>query len=150
METWTELIARMVTMAGVTEKDIAQISFGYGLFTGAFGLHHGLERVGASVIPMSSGNTKKQIMVMKDFGTTALIGTPSYALHMAEIAKEIGIDPTKDLNVKLGLFPRDVRFALENDGWNCAFECKMHVSALLRSEERRVGKECRSRWSPYH
>lgn len=104
METWTELIARMVTMAGVTEEDIAQISFGYGLFTGAFGLHHGLERVGASVIPMSSGNTKKQIMVMKDFGTTALIGTPSYALHMAEIAKEIGIDPTKDLNVKLGLF----------------------------------------------
>ena len=77
METWTELIARMVTMAGVTEEDIAQISFGYGLFTGAFGLHHGLKRVGASVIPISSGNTKKQIMVMKDFGTTALIRTPS-------------------------------------------------------------------------
>ncbi|WP_027399744.1 phenylacetate--CoA ligase family protein [Anaerovorax odorimutans] len=104
METWSELIARIVTMAGVTEEDTAQISFGYGLFTGAFGLHHGLERVGASVIPMSSGNTKKQIMIMKDFGTTALISTPSYALHMAEIAKEMGIDPKNDLGLKWGLF----------------------------------------------
>lgn len=104
METWTELIARMVTMAGITEEDVAQISFGYGLFTGAFGLHHGIERVGASVIPMSSGNTKKQIMVMQDFGTTALIGTPSYALHMVEVARDLGIDPVNDLNIKLGLF----------------------------------------------
>lgn len=104
METWSELIARIVTMAGVTDHDTAQISFGYGLFTGAFGLHQGLERVGASVIPMSSGNTKKQIMVMKDFGTTALISTPSYALHMAEIAREMGLDPKTDLNLKWGLF----------------------------------------------
>lgn len=104
METWTELIARLVTMAGVTDEDTAQISFGYGLFTGAFGLHQGLENVGASVIPMSSGNTQKQIMIMKDFGTTALISTPSYALHMAEIALEMGIDPKKDLMLKWGLF----------------------------------------------
>ncbi len=102
--TWTELIARMVTMAGVTAHDIAQVSFGYGLFTGAFGLHQGLEHVGAAVIPMSSGNTEKQIMIMKDFGTTALIGTPSYGLHMAEVAREMGIDPKKDLKVRLGLF----------------------------------------------
>lgn len=104
MDTWSELIARLVTMAGVTEEDTAQISFGYGLFTGAFGLHQGLERVGASVIPMSSGNTEKQIMIMKDFGTTALISTPSYALHMAEVAMEIGVDPKKDLKLKWGLF----------------------------------------------
>jgi len=104
METWRELIARIVTMAGVTNEDTAQISFGYGLFTGAFGLHQGLERVGAGVIPMSSGNTQKQIMIMKDFGTTALISTPSYALHMAEVAREMGIDPKTELSLKWGLF----------------------------------------------
>lgn len=101
---WEEMIARIVTMAGVTHHDIAQVSFGYGLFTGAFGLHQGLEKVGAAVIPASSGNTKKQIMLMKDFGTTTLISTPSYALHIAEVAQEMGIDPEKDLNLKWGLF----------------------------------------------
>ena len=104
MEVWKELIARIVTQAGVTSEDIAQVAFGYGLFTGAFGLHQGLELVGAAVIPASSGNTKKQIMLMQDLGTTALIGTPSYGLHMAEIAKEMGIDPARDLKVKWGLF----------------------------------------------
>ncbi len=104
METWTELIARIVSMAGVTNEDTAQVAFGYGLFTGAFGLHQGLEKVGAAVIPMSSGNTQKQILIMKDFGTTALICTPSYALHIAETAKEMGIDPKKDLDIKFGLF----------------------------------------------
>lgn len=104
MATWVELIARLVTMAGVTDEDTAQISFGYGLFTGAFGLHQGLERVGASVIPISSGNTQKQIMVMQDFGTTTLISTPSYALHMAEVAREMGVDPKRDLQLKWGLF----------------------------------------------
>lgn len=104
METWKELISRVVTQAGVTQDDTAQISFGYGLFTGAFGLHQGLESVGAAVIPMSSGNTEKQIMVMRDFQTTALISTPSYALHMAEVAKSLGIDPKKDIPLKWGLF----------------------------------------------
>ncbi|WP_324825210.1 phenylacetate--CoA ligase [Sinanaerobacter sp. ZZT-01] len=104
MDMWSECVARLVSMAGVTNKDTAQISFGYGLFTGALGLQQGLERVGASVIPMSSGNTKKQIMIMKDFRTSALISTPSYALHMAEIAREMGIEPKTDLNIKIGLF----------------------------------------------
>lgn len=104
MAVWTELIARLVTMAGVTDEDVAQIAFGYGLFTGAFGLHQGLEHVGASVIPMSSGNTQKQIMIMQDFGTTTLISTPSYALHMAEVAREMGVDPVKDLSLRWGLF----------------------------------------------
>lgn len=101
---WREMVARIVTMAGVTAGDTAQISFGYGLFTGALGLNQGLEEVGAAVIPMSSGNTKKQIMMMQDMETSALISTPSYALHMAEIAREMGIDPAKDLHLKWGLF----------------------------------------------
>lgn len=103
MEIWTEVVARMVTAAGVREYDIVQISFGYGLFTGAFGLHQGLERVGATVIPISSGNTEKQIMVMQDFGASVLVCTPSYALYMDEVASELGID-RKKIKLRLGLF----------------------------------------------
>ncbi|ADQ40994.1 Phenylacetate--CoA ligase [Caldicellulosiruptor acetigenus I77R1B] len=103
MEVWTEVVARIVTAAGVREHDIAQIAFGYGLFTGAFGLHQGLERVGATVIPISSGNTEKQLMVMQDFGATVLVCTPSYALYMDEVASELGIDKSK-IKLRLGLF----------------------------------------------
>ncbi len=101
--TWTELIARIVTQAGVSRADVAQVCFSYGLFTGAFGLHYGLEKVGATVVPASAGNTAKQILLMRDFGTTALVSTPSYALYLAEAAGEAGIDP-RDLNLKVGLF----------------------------------------------
>ena len=104
IKVWREVIARLVTMGGVTAEDTAQITFGFGLFTGAFGLQQGLEKVGAGVIPMSSGNTQKQIMIMQDFQATALIGTPSYALHLAEAAQEMGIDPKKELFLKYGLF----------------------------------------------
>ncbi|GMQ60238.1 phenylacetate--CoA ligase [Vallitalea sediminicola] len=104
INTWTQLIARIVSMAGADSTDVAQIAFGYGLFTGAFGLHYGLERIGAMVVPTSSGNTEKQIMLMKDFGTTLLVSTPSYALHIMEVARKMGIDPVNDLDVKLGLF----------------------------------------------
>ncbi|BCS81051.1 phenylacetate--CoA ligase family protein [Anaerocellum diazotrophicum] len=103
IEVWTEVVARIVTAAGVRENDIAQIAFGYGLFTGAFGLHQGLERVGATVIPISSGNTEKQLMVMQDFGATVLVCTPSYALYMDEVANELGIDKSK-IKLRLGLF----------------------------------------------
>ncbi|GAB6179286.1 phenylacetate--CoA ligase [Desulfotomaculum defluvii] len=103
IETWAELVARMISSVGVTDEDIAQVSFGYGLFTGALGLHYGLEKVGATVVPSSTGKTEKQIMLMKDFGTTTLISTPSYALHIAEVAKEMGIEP-KSLGLKTGLF----------------------------------------------
>lgn len=103
LETWTELVARVATLAGVNDDDVAQVCFGYGLFTGAFGLHYGLERVGATVVPASTGNTEKQIMLMQDFGTTALIGTPSYCLHLAEVAAEMGIRPG-DLPLRVGLF----------------------------------------------
>lgn len=103
MEVWKECIARVVTMGGVTRHDTAHVSFGYGLFTGAFGLHQGLEKVGAGVVPMSSGNTQKQIKIMKDFGATVLIATPSYALRLAEVAQDMGLDPAEDLNLRLGL-----------------------------------------------
>ncbi|NPV28387.1 MAG: phenylacetate--CoA ligase [Firmicutes bacterium] len=103
LETWADLVARVVTQAGVGEDDIAQICFGYGLFTGAFGLHYGLEKVGAMVIPTSAGATERQLMLMQDFGTTALISTPSYALHLAEVGEELGID-FKSLKLRVGLF----------------------------------------------
>lgn len=103
LETWTELVARIAVQAGVTGEDVAQIVFGYGLFTGAFGLHYGLERVGATVVPASAGNTERQIMLMRDFGTTVLVGTPSYVMHLAEVAEEMGINP-RSFGVRLGLF----------------------------------------------
>ncbi|WP_258358741.1 phenylacetate--CoA ligase family protein [Moorella sulfitireducens] len=103
LETWTELVARLATMAGVTAEDVVQVVFGYGLFTGGFGLHYGLERVGATVVPAASGNSRRQIMLIRDFGTTVLVGTPSYVLHLAEVAGEEGIDP-RELPVRLGLF----------------------------------------------
>jgi len=103
LNTWSELVARFMTAAGVTEDDIVHIAFGYGLFTGAFGLHYGAERIGASVIPMSSGNTDKQIMIMQDYRSTAMVCTPSYALTMADRMEKLGIDPAS-LALKVGLF----------------------------------------------
>jgi phenylacetate-CoA ligase (EC 6.2.1.30) len=104
LKVWTECVSRIACMGGATSEDIAQICFGYGMFTGALGLHYGLENIGATVCPASAGNTQKQIMYMQDFGTTLLVATPSYALHIAEVAGEMGIDPAKDLNVRIGLF----------------------------------------------
>jgi phenylacetate-CoA ligase len=103
LKTWAELVARVISAGGVTKHDVVQITFGYGLFTGGFGLHQGAERVGASVIPVSAGNTQRQIQIMQDYRTTALIGTPSYALHVAEVMEEMGVDP-KTLHLRLGLF----------------------------------------------
>lgn len=103
LETWSDCVARLTMAAGASENDIVQICFGYGLFTGALGLHYGLEKIGATVVPSSSGNTEKQIMLMKDFGTSALVSTPSYAYYISEVARDIGIDP-RTLNVRLGLF----------------------------------------------
>ena len=104
LEMWLNNVARVACMGGATADDVAQISFGYGTFTGALGLHGGLEKIGASVIPMSSGNTKKQIMFLKDMGVTLLVATPSYALHLGEEIRAKGMDPEKDLNVHIGLF----------------------------------------------
>ena len=103
LDMWSEVVARLACAAGATPDDIAQISFGYTLFTGAFGLHYGLEKLGATIIPISGGNTDRQINVMQDFGTTLLVSTPSYALYLAEAAKKKGID-TKKLPLKIGMF----------------------------------------------
>jgi phenylacetate-CoA ligase len=103
LDMWRELVARIVTAAGVTDDDTVQIAFGYGLFTGGFGLHAGCELCGASVIPVSSGNTERQLMLMQDFNVTALVCTPSYALHIAEAGNEMGID-FKKLPLRWGLF----------------------------------------------
>jgi phenylacetate-CoA ligase len=104
LDVWLDNVARIACMGGASKDDIAQISFGYGTFTGALGLHGGLERIGASVIPMSSGNSKKQMLFMQDIGTTLLVATPSYALHLGEEVREAGLDPEKDLKLRIGLF----------------------------------------------
>jgi phenylacetate-CoA ligase len=92
IKTWSNLMARMLVAGGVTKDDVLQITFDYGLFTGAFGVHFGAERLGASVIPISSGNTKRQIKIMQDFETTALVSTPSYALHLVEAMQAMRVN----------------------------------------------------------
>ncbi len=102
LDVWSDCVARLAYSAGARPGDIAQISFGYGLFTGAFGLHQGLEKIGVGVIPMSSGNTDKQLMMMEDFGVNLLIATPSYAVYLSELARERGISDR--LKLRVGLF----------------------------------------------
>jgi phenylacetate-CoA ligase len=103
LDMWSEIMARIIAAAGVSDEDMAQICFGYGLFTGALGLHYGLERIGATVVPSSSGNSEKQLMLMKDFGTTTLIATPTYAMYLGELADELGYKPS-DFKLRIGLF----------------------------------------------
>jgi phenylacetate-CoA ligase len=99
---WAELMARSFAAAGAHRGDVIHNAYGYGLFTGGLGAHYGAERIGASVIPMSGGNTKKQIMIMKDFGSTVLTCTPSYSLFLAEAAAEEGVD-IRQLKLKVGI-----------------------------------------------
>lgn len=103
METWTNVVARFLVAGGLTPGDIVHIAFSYGLFTGGFGLHYGAERVGAAVIPVSSGRTERQINIMKDFGSTALVCTPSYAVYMGEVMQTMGVKPG-DLKLRVGFF----------------------------------------------
>ncbi|MDI1471186.1 MAG: phenylacetate--CoA ligase [Thermodesulfovibrio sp.] len=103
LKIWSELVARVLSAGGITKDDVIQIAFNYGLFTGAFGFHYGAEKIGASVIPISIENPKKQIKIMQDYKTTALISTPSYALLIANTILEIDINPNS-LSLKFGLF----------------------------------------------
>ncbi len=103
IDTWAELMARTLACAGVHRGDVVHNAYGYGLFTGGLGFHYGAERLGATVIPISGGNTKRQIMIMKDFGSTVLTCTPSYALNIADVMKQEGIDPS-DLKIRVGVF----------------------------------------------
>ena len=104
VDVWSEMMARTLTAAGCTDEDIVQVAYGLGLFTGGFGGYQGADKLGAMVIPMSSGNTQRQIMMMKDLGTTLLCCTPSYATYLGETIREMGIDPAKDLRLKAGCF----------------------------------------------
>jgi phenylacetate-CoA ligase len=103
IEMWAGLIARCFSMAGATKNDIIHNCYGYGLFTGGLGIHFGAEKLGATVIPVSGGNSQRQIKIMQDFGSTILTCTPSYALNLAETMKEMGVSP-KDIKLRAGLF----------------------------------------------
>jgi phenylacetate-CoA ligase len=99
LDTWAEVTARGLTRMGLGKDDIIQNTHGYGLFTGGFGVHYGSHKIGAAIIPISTGQTRRQIEIMSDFGTTGIIFTPSYGIHLGEVALEDGIDP-KDLGIK--------------------------------------------------
>jgi len=100
---WSEVVARSLTMAGITRDDIVQVAYGYGLFTGGLGVHYGAEKIGASVIPISGGNTKKQLQLLEDFGSTAIACTPSYAAYLGEAIAEEKLDRSK-IKLKAGIF----------------------------------------------
>lgn len=102
IDTWAELMARSFAAAGATSSDVIHNAYGYGLFTGGLGAHYGAERLGASVIPMSGGNTQKQMLIMKDFGSSVITCTPSYSLYLAESLAEAGIE-NKDLKLRVGI-----------------------------------------------
>ena len=103
INTWTELTARIAASAGVHRGDLVDMAFLYGMFTGGWGMHYGLERLGATIIPAGSGNTERHIMMMRDFGTSVLVSTPSYALYLAEVGEGMGVDFSA-LSLRLGLF----------------------------------------------
>ncbi|MEN6508269.1 MAG: phenylacetate--CoA ligase [Smithella sp.] len=103
IETWAELMGRCFVAAGLTKNDIIHNAYGYGLFTGGLGAHYGAEKIGASVVPMSGGNTKRQIMILQDFGPTAICCTPSYALNLSEQGTAMGVDMRK-LALRVGIF----------------------------------------------
>ena len=103
LQMWAEVVTRTLCMAGVHKNDMVQVAYGYGLFTGGLGIHYGTENLGATVIPISGGNTQKQIQLIQDFGTSVIACTPSYALFLAEVMKENNIQP-ESLNLRVGIF----------------------------------------------
>jgi len=116
---WTEALARSLTSIGIGKGDILQVSYGYGLFTGGLGLHYGAEKVGASVVPTSTGNTERQLELMQDLGATVIACTPSYLIHMNDVAAKMGIDIRRDTDLKkavLGAEPwtESMRVKIEN------------------------------------
>ena len=125
IDLWSEVMARCLTASGTGENDIIQNAYGYGLFTGGLGVHYGARRIGANVIPISGGNTKRQIMVMQDFGSTIITCTPSYSLYLAEVAEEQGID-FKTLKLKAGNFGAEPW----SDNMRKEIESRLHLLAL--------------------
>lgn len=142
LELWGDLMGRTLDMGGVGPEDVVQNSFGYGLFTGGFGVHYGAGTIGALVLPISSGNTRRQLDTMRDFGTTTLAGTPSYALYLAEYAREHGIDP-RSLGIRTGFFGAEpwseaMRAQIEDDWGIEAFD----IYGLTEIIGPGVGAEC--------
>jgi phenylacetate-CoA ligase len=125
VDTWAELMARTLSCGGTTSSDVVQNAYGYGLFTGGLGGHYGAEKIGAAVIPVSGGNSKRQIMLMQDFGSTILLSTPSYALNLAEVMAEEGVDPST-LKLKCGLFGAEPW----SEAMRKEIEKKLRISAL--------------------
>ena len=125
LSTWSEVVARTLSAAGVTKNDRIQIAYGYGLFTGGLGVHYGAEKVGATVIPISGGNTKKQIQLMIDFESTVLACTPSYALYLSEALEEHGINPA-DLKLRVGIFGAEPW----TENMRKEIEEKLHIKAI--------------------
>ena len=125
IDLWASTCARTLACGGGTARDVVQVAYGYGLFTGGLGMHYGGEKLGATVVPMSGGNTKRQIMLMQDFGTTLLCCTPSYALQVIEVAEEMGVD-MKKLKIKAGFFGAEPW----TDNMRKAIEERMGLTAL--------------------
>jgi len=125
INTWAELMARSLAAGGASRGDIIHNAYGYGLFTGGLGVHYGAEKLGASVIPVSGGNTKRQIIIMKDFGPTVLTATPSYILHLAEVAEEMGFS-FEDFKFKYGIFGAEPW----SENMRREIERKLHISAI--------------------
>jgi phenylacetate-CoA ligase len=125
IDTWSELMARCFVAAGLTKNDIIHNAYGYGLFTGGLGSHYGAEKLGASVIPMSGGNTKRQIMILQDFGPTAICCTPSYALNLAEQGTAMGVD-MRSLKLRVGIFGAEPWSEKMRD----EIESKLNLAAL--------------------
>jgi phenylacetate-CoA ligase len=125
LDLWAELMARTMTAGDVTADDIVQNGYGYGLFTGGLGVHYGAERLGATVIPISGGNTKRQLMLMEDFGTTVLTCTPSYSLQLAEVADEMGIDMSK-MKLRIGILGAEPW----SDEMRIEIEQRLHMRAM--------------------
>jgi len=125
VELWAEVMARTLGCGNATRDDVVHNAYGYGLFTGGLGIHYGAEKLGAVVIPISGGNTKRQLMIMQDFGSTLLTCTPSYSLLMAEVAEEMGIN-TADLKLRVGYFGAEPW----TDQMRKEIEARMHLKAL--------------------
>jgi len=125
IDTWAELMARTLSCGGTTKGDVVQNAYGYGLFTGGLGAHYGAEKIGAAVIPISGGNSKRQIMLMQDFGSTILTSTPSYALNLVEVMAEEGVDPSS-LKLKCGLFGAEPW----SEAMRREIEKKLHIDAI--------------------
>jgi len=162
IEIWSEVMARTLASGGTTDKDIVQNAYGYGLFTGGLGAHYGARKIGAMVLPISGGNTKRQIAVMRDFGSTILTCTPSYSLYLAEAAKEEGIDFSqlqlkagffgaepwsenmrKDIEEKLNIKAYDIYGLTEIIGPGVAYECE-HQNLLHINEDHFFSRNYRS------